>query len=145
MNAAVFDTNVIVSGLLTPRGAPGQLVEWLRLGACAAVVDDRVWSEYTEVLARPEFAFPASDVGLLLESVRAHAVWVTPDVRALGTGTTLLPDADDAPFLACARQAGVPLVTGNLRHFPQRVARDVEVLLPAVYLQRLQARDQSDS
>ena len=137
--AAVFDTNVLVSGLLSPHGAPGQLVEWLRQGACAAVVEDRVWSEYVEVLARPEFAFPTSDVCLLLESVRAHALWVAPDVRN-GAAEARLPDADDAPFLACARQAGVPLVTGNVRHFPRCAAGNVEVLLPAVYLKRLTTR-----
>ena len=32
MNRAVFDTNVVVSGFLSPSGPPGRIVEWLRNG-----------------------------------------------------------------------------------------------------------------
>jgi hypothetical protein len=35
-----------------------------------------------------------------------------------------------APFLECARTAGVLLVTGNLRHFPKSVAGKMPVLTP---------------
>jgi hypothetical protein len=51
-----------------------------------------------------------------------------------------LPDPDDAPFLECARTAGVPLVTGNLRHFPKRVAKGVSVLTPAQFVASLQGQ-----
>jgi hypothetical protein len=43
-----------------------------------------------------------------------------------------------APFLECARIAGVPLVTGNLRHFPKSVAGKVPVLTPAQFVASLE-------
>src|ERR1039458_3464407 len=119
MNRAVFDTNVIVSGFLSPAGPPGRIIEWLRSGAVQAVLDDRITAEYAEVLARPIFQLPTAEVDIVLAALRARAFWVE---AAAGQRTGNLPDPDDAPFLDCARTAGVPLVTGNLRHFPKSVA-----------------------
>lgn len=134
MNRAVFDTNVIVSGLLSPAGSPGRIVEWLRSGIVQAVLDDRVAAEYTEVLARPRFGLPSGEVDIVLAAIRLGAVRVEvgPQDRAAA-----LPDPDDAPFLECARAAGVPVVTGNVRHYPKAVARAVAVLTPAQFVARL--------
>ena len=134
MNRAVFDTNVIVSGFLSPAGPPGRIVEWLRSGIVQAVLDDRVAAEYTEVLARPRFGLPSGEVDIVLAAIRLGAVRVEvgPQDRAAG-----LPDPDDAPFLECARAAGVPVVTGNVRHYPKSVARAVAVLTPAQFVARL--------
>lgn len=131
MNRAVFDTNVVVSGFLSPSGPPGRIVEWLRLGEVQAVVDDRMMAEYAEVLARPVFHLPVAEVEVVLAriralafSVEAKAVHLTPD----------LPDPDDAPFLECAKAAGVPLVTGNVRHYPRTAAEGVKVLTSAQFV-----------
>ena len=40
-----------------------------------------------------------------------------------------LPDPTDAPFIALARYAGCPVITGNVKHFP--AAAGVVVLTPA--------------
>ena len=134
MNRAVFDTNVIVSGFLSPAGSPGRIVEWLRSGAVQAVLDDRIAAEYADVLARPVFQLPAVEVDIVLAAIRARAFWVE---AATGQKTVGLPDPDDAPFLECARTAGVPLVTGNFRHFPKSVAGKVPVLTPAQFVASL--------
>ena len=76
MNRAVFDTNVIVSGFLSPAGPPGRIVEWLRSGNVQAVLDDRIAAEYAEVLARPVFQLPAVEVDIVLAAIRARAFWV---------------------------------------------------------------------
>ncbi len=47
-----------------------------------------------------------------------------------------LPDPDDAPFLEVAIAAGVPLVTGNVKHFPLSCCQGCEVILPADFLYR---------
>lgn len=134
MNRAVFDTNVIVSGFLSPIGPPGRIVEWLRSGTVRAVLDDRVIAEYAEVLARPRFGLPSTEVDIVLAAIRSGALRVEVGV---GDEARRLPDPGDAPFLECARAAGVPLVTGNARHFPKSVARDVAVMTPAHYVARL--------
>lgn len=50
-----------------------------------------------------------------------------------------LPDRSDEPFLEVALAAGVPLVTGNLRHYPPKLRRGVEVLSPAEYVKKYRA------
>jgi uncharacterized protein len=137
MIRAVFDTNVVVSGFLSPTGPPGRIVEWLRNGQVQAVVDDRIMAEYAEVLARPALRLPVTEVGLVLASVRTHAFSV--EAAAIHMAHAL-PDPDDAPFLECARTAGVPLVTGNLRHFPRSVAKGVNVLAPAQFVASLRVQ-----
>jgi len=135
MNAAVFDTNVLVSGLLSPHGAPGRLVDALQQGICEAVVDDSIWDEYVDVLGRPGFGFPPADTAVFLERLRKKAIHASSASESLRLAA--LPDPDDAPFLACAAALGVPLVTGNRKYFPRAATGNVEVLAPAEYVRRL--------
>ena len=135
MNAAVFDTNVLVSGILSPHGPPGYLVEGLLDGWLRAVLDDRILDEYREVLSRPSFGFDAGDIASLLHRITRLAIW--PALNAGVVDVKSLPDPDDAPFLICAASAGVPLVTGNLRHFPKKAVGVVSVLSPASFWHRL--------
>ena len=131
MNRAVFDTNVVVSGFLSPAGPPGRIVEQLRNGAAQAVVDDRIMAEYAEVLGRPVFRLPSAEVELVLAAIRARSFWVEAAAMALGQD---LPDPDDAPFLECALAAGVPLVTGNTRHYPKSAAKHIPVITPVQFV-----------
>ena len=50
---AVIDTNVLVSGLLRPRGAPGAVVRALRDRRFVAVVSPAILEEIIDVLSRP--------------------------------------------------------------------------------------------
>ena len=129
MDRAVFDTNVLVAGFLSPAGPPGRIVEWLRVGSVVAVLDDRIFAEYAEVLVRPAFCLPAGEVNIVLDAIRTRATWAE-----VGAGYKMLPDPDDVPFAECAHAAKVPLVTGNLRHFPGAACRGVRVLTPAQFV-----------
>lgn len=129
---AVFDTNVLVSGFLSPHGPPGRIVQWLRQGFVRAAVDDRVVAEYREVLRRPKFGFPTTEVDTVLDRVLFFAIWpeLPPDCLP-----GILPDPDDRPFAECATTAQCPVVTGNLRHFPEDVIRQ-PILTPAQFVER---------
>ena len=131
MNRAVFDTNVIVSGFLSPAGPPGRIVEWIRNGSVQAVLDDRIMAEYAEVLVRPVFRLPVAEVELVLATIRARSFWVEAEAARTVRG---LPDPDDVPVLECALTSGVPLVTGNIRHFPKIAAKNVTVITPAQFV-----------
>ena len=134
MKRAVFDTNVLVAGFLSPHGPPGRLVEWLRKGQIQAVLDDRIAQEYAEVLVRPKFRLPPTEVAVVLTAILDAGFRVEPAAEHQAGG---LPDPYDAPFLECARAAEVPLVTGNTRHFPAASARGVRVLSPAEFVREL--------
>ncbi len=130
MDRAVFDTNVLVAGFLSPAGPPGRIVEWLRVGSVVAVLDDRIFAEYAEVLVRPAFCLPAGEVNIVLDAIRTRATWAE-----VGAGyKIMLPDPDDVPFAECAHAAEVPLVTGNLRHFPRSACRGIPVLTLAQFV-----------
>ena len=53
----VLDTNVLVSGLLTPFGPSGKIVRMVSAGRLILQIDARILSEYQEVLHRPKFKF----------------------------------------------------------------------------------------
>jgi uncharacterized protein len=128
----VLDTNVLVSALLNPQGAPAAVLELVVAGALVPVFDDRILDEYREVLSRPRFGFEAAAVATFLQGIesgeRVEAAPIDLD----------LPDPDDAPFVEVAVAANVnALVTGNRRHFPPTCG--ATVLSPKQLLQLLGA------
>jgi putative PIN family toxin of toxin-antitoxin system len=126
----VLDTNVLVSGLLSPFGPPAEIVRLCASGALRLCFDARILAEYREVLARPRFGFDAEDVETLL--------WQLEATGELVVGTPLgarLPDRDDEPFLEVAVAARAEhLVTGNLRHYPRSSRAGVRVVSPRAFL-----------
>ncbi|MBL0175986.1 MAG: putative toxin-antitoxin system toxin component, PIN family [Ignavibacteria bacterium] len=126
----VLDTNVLVSGLLSPFGPPGEIVRMLSAGALTLCLDARVLSEYAEVLARPRFAFDQDMVASLLEYI-AHV----GQTVAAAPLPAALPDPDDQPFLELALSGGAEyLITGNRRHYPKALCGGVRVVTPAQFV-----------
>jgi len=127
----VIDTNVLVSGLLNPNGAPGQLVEKLVQGQIIPVYNHEILAEYSTVLRRKKFGFDPEDINALLDYLRTEG---QPIVQTLETDPDL-PDPDDLPFYVCAKILNCPVVTGNTRHFPPN--KSITVWNPAQALREL--------
>ncbi len=129
----VIDTNVMVSGVLNPYGAPGRIVNALLSETITVLHDDRILAEYREVLLRPTFGFSRSDVEVLLDFVESAGEHVSAEPLSL-----VLPDANDLPFLEVATSGGADaLISGNVKHFkPQRGRHSVLVTKPADFLRR---------
>jgi predicted nucleic acid-binding protein len=134
MRLAVLDTNVVVSAGINPGGAPAKLIlHWVLGGRVQALICPWIASEYREVAQREKllrYGFPPK----WLEFLIATSLEL-PDPPLW---PHRLPDPKDAPFLALARAAGTWLVTGNLKHFPERFRGGVTVISPAEYLERLE-------
>ena len=130
----VVDTNVLVSGVMNPHGPPGRIVDLMLSDAFVVLLDDRILSEYREVLLRPEFGFQHGDVDTLLDYLHRAGEHVLARHAEL-----LLPDASDLPFLEVAASGHADaLITGNVKHFkPRRGQHSVHVLTPAGFLGRL--------
>ena len=128
----VLDTNVLISGLLSPRNPPGRIVDGLRSGKLSLVVDDRILAEYRVVLRRPVFDRYVT---------AAERDWIVAfleiESRRVITGLRVdsLPDPNDACFIEVAAEAGLPLVTGNLKHYPKRSRAGVLVLSPREFIE----------
>jgi putative PIN family toxin of toxin-antitoxin system len=137
----VLDTNVLVSGLLSELGAPGQILDLLLAGDLLLLHDPRILAEYREVVARPELGIAAGQAAEILAFLEQNG----ESISAL-PWPHALPDPDDEPFLAVARAGhATGLVTGNLRHFPAALRGGVRVWSPReliAWLRRLAATEQ---
>ena len=134
MIAAVFDTNVVVSGILSPEGAPGRIMEAIFDGFCRPVYSDAILMEYEEVLTRPKFFLIQRQVEGVLARFHEEGL-IAPFDHAQHRDK--FPDADDLVFVDAAIGANVPLVTGNIRHFPAQWMQGVRALSPKIFLEML--------
>jgi len=122
----VIDTNVVVSGLLNPSGAPARVLDAVVRGQVRMVYDARILREYRDVLHRPKFKLGADLIDAFLESLRGQLL-VNPKLISV-TG----PDPDDLIFIEAALSVpDMTLVTGNLVHFPVGTRNGVRVINPA--------------
>lgn len=117
---AVFDTNVLISSLLTqhPDAATVRVVNAIADGIIVPLYNQEIVREYNEVLHRPKFPFSETRIQSLLAMIRQFGLAVNPYPSG-----EILPDMDDLVFYEVAlskRDADSRLITGNLRHFPAR-------------------------
>src|SRR3989304_6486760 len=90
----VLDTNVLVSGLLSPFVPCAEIVRMISSGELTLYFDARILSEYHEVLRRPKFRFQTDKVVALLDHIEhcGHIVASSPLSNSL-------PDLGDQSFL----------------------------------------------
>jgi len=117
---AVFDTNVLVSALLSPHddAATVRVVVKLLTGEVTPLYSRDIFQEYRDVLHRPKFRFDHAVVDDLLSAIRLFGLQVYP----APTGEEL-PDRKDLPFYEVVmekRDKEAYLITGNIKHFPQK-------------------------
>lgn len=128
---AVVDTNVWVSAFLSPGGSPAKLLVEFKRRRLALVFCEEIVAEYHEVLHRPQFGLSTTLVNEFLDRVREEGL----RIHTLPGIDVPLPDPDDAVFIAVAKAAHCPVITGNARHFP--AGAGVEIMSPAECLERL--------
>lgn len=115
MIRAVSDTNVLVSALISPSGNEALLLLAVKQGLVRPCFSPAVLKEYSEVLARPKFAFSPDEITALIALLQRQGDLLHP---ALLSGIS--PDPKDDKFLACALTAQADfLVTGNKKDFPK--------------------------
>jgi uncharacterized protein len=75
---AVIDTNVVVSGLLSPAGNEALILLAIHQGLVRPCFSEEMLEEYAGVLARPKFAFPADEIAALLAMFRNRGELIMP-------------------------------------------------------------------
>ncbi len=130
---AVFDTNVLVSALMSKRDDSPTvlLLNHVLDGRIVLVYNEEIVSEYREVLHRDKFGFSDERIKTVLEVVRTGlCLERTPSYE-------VFPDQEDAVFYEVAlSKEGTFLITGNLRHFPKSPI----VVTPAEMISILEAK-----
>ena len=129
---AVFDTNVLVSALLTKReDSPVViLLNYVLDGRIILLYNEAIIQEYEEVLRRGHFAFPDERIQELIDLVKTGLHLEPTESRET------FVDPDDKVFyeVALSKEDGY-VVTGNIKHFPKTPI----VVTPAEMLQIIQA------
>lgn len=122
----VLDTNVVISGLLSPEGPPGRLLDAVLTQKLLLVVDDRIRLEYAQVLARPKFRIDRERAQAFLAILQFQIQIIALPVVKLSA-----EDPDDTLFLeVAAASQDRTLVTGNLKHYPRDGRGPVRLLSP---------------
>ncbi len=136
----VVDTNVLISGLINAQNPPGKIVDFVRNGKARMVVDDRILEEYTDVLMRSRMRkwIPHEDALDIMLFLQVHSVCVSADVIVRG-----LPDKGDIPFAEVAKTAKVPLITGNLKHYPPHLCRGISIMTPTAFFEKCVASEEA--
>ncbi|MDA3937978.1 MAG: putative toxin-antitoxin system toxin component, PIN family [Spirochaetia bacterium] len=126
----VLDTNVLVSGMLTPFGTCGKIVRMLTSDELTLCIDARIIFEYQDVLYRPKFDINTDMTDIIIEYIEN-----TAEKHSSIPLSESLPDPDDDPFMEVAISARVDcLVTGNLKHFPGKCRHGILVFSPGEFL-----------
>ncbi|MBQ8486153.1 MAG: putative toxin-antitoxin system toxin component, PIN family [Prevotella sp.] len=113
---AVFDTNVLVSALMSRRADSPTvaLLDYVLDGRIVLLYNEEILNEYDEVLHRSKFSFSNERIETVINLVRT-GIRLDP----IESGE-LFPDSDDRVFYEVAlSKDGAYMVTGNLRHFPK--------------------------
>jgi putative PIN family toxin of toxin-antitoxin system len=111
---AVIDTNVLVSGLLSPAGNEALIVLAIHQGFVRPCLSEAIIAEYAAVLARPKFAFPPEEIEAVLAMLQSKG-----ELFRSEESPVVSPDPADTKFLHCAQAARADFIdTGNKRDFP---------------------------
>ncbi len=122
----VIDTNVLVSGLLTPHSSTGEVVDMIFSGQIQPVFDDRIILEYQIVLKRKKFSFSSKLIEDFLNSLKNLGRPIIPSHTEVK-----LQDEKDRCFYECALATESKiLVTGNKKHFPREICSNIQVVSP---------------
>ncbi len=93
MIRAVIDTNVLVSGLLSPAGNEALVLLAVHHGLVRPCVSDAVLSKYRSVLCRPRFVVPPEEVEALMTMFRTGGEFFHPEASPMTS-----PDPADTKF-----------------------------------------------
>jgi putative PIN family toxin of toxin-antitoxin system len=130
----VLNTNVLVSGLLSPFGPPARVVDHVVSNTLQVAYDDRIIDEYSEVLPRPEFGYNRRHIQDLIDHIKLNGTQVIADPII----SKDVPDPGDLPFAEVAVTTNVRfLVTGNISHYKFLEDSEVLVILPKEFIEVL--------
>lgn len=133
----IVDTNVLVSGLISPTGAPGKIVDAIVRGDIVPVMSPATFAELEDVLHRPQLQrfFRRATLSPFEFLSELHVVAEIVIPRKTGSR---IRDDKDRPFieLAATRPPVDFLVTGD-KDFDQKKYDDVAVISATLFSQLL--------
>lgn len=114
---AVFDTNVLVSAMIThnSESATVKVLEQVAKGRIVPLFNSEILLEYQEVLHRNKFNLREVDILNMMDMMIENGRWANKKSMELS-----FADENDIVFFKVSMsQEGAFLVTGNVKHFPK--------------------------
>src|ERR1035437_7678670 len=133
MIRVVFDTSVLYSAILKPKGVPAAVFDFVSSGLVIPCVSPAVLAEYQDVLLdRPALRPYPQQAQRVLDILASVAMRVTP-IQPL----SISDHESDNRFYECAAAASADyIITGNLKHFNQS-HKKTQIVTPRQFLELL--------
>jgi putative PIN family toxin of toxin-antitoxin system len=90
----VLDTNIIVSAFLNPKGIPGEILSLVLTHKIKVCYDNKIFSEYTDVLTRSKFDFDNELVNAFLDFIKTNGEYIIAESQNIP-----FDDEDDKMFM----------------------------------------------
>ena len=132
---AVIDTNVLVSALFNPAGAPARVLECWRKQKFVLCASSAVLAEYYDTVTRKFKTVEAArkNRALLAEiELKRVRIPAPPELRGCVPG-----DPDDEKFMECAVAAKAVIVSGDKHLLNCDGYRGIAVLKPADFVRKV--------
>lgn len=116
---AVIDTNVLVAGMLSPSGAPRQIMELVKTGNVIPIFDKRMLCEYHTVFNYEHLHIPDDIQKEVLYLIIDRGIYMTDVTKT----TEVFKDKTDIPFFEVkisSEDFNSLLVTGNVKDYPEK-------------------------
>jgi len=139
----ILDTNILLSALLSPLGAPAKLLDAWERKAFTLVACDALIAELRNVASRPFFRarLRASTVELLAAGLQSFSLYC----KSMPPGP-VAADPKDSYLLALAEASQAEfLVTGDKELLSVRRHKDTRIVTPAAMIALLKEVESGDS
>ena len=136
----VFDTNVVISALLSPKGSPAKVIDQWETEAFDLATSMQLLDELERALeykrVKKYFKQPQEKINALLKRIRAVGIMVDPQFAL----NVVADDPDDNRVLECAVAANASyIISGDDHLLDLEKYQGIVVLPPAGFLTLLDA------
>jgi putative PIN family toxin of toxin-antitoxin system len=111
----ILDTNIIVSAFLNHKGIPGEILSLVLTHKIIICYDNKIFSEYTDVLMRSKFNFDNDFVNNFLEFVRNNGEYIVAETQDIQFDDVV----DNILYDVFKSSNAEYIITGNKKHYPQ--------------------------
>ena len=135
----VFDTNVLISAILSSRASPFQCLALAKTGAIQSVTCREILDEFSEKLF-VKFGYTQEQSHAAAREVEKLSALVT-----IGQALKIVADPDDDKILECAVIGkATHIVSGDKRHLlPLDSYQDIRIVSPAEFLRLVAAASEN--
>lgn len=142
----VLDTNVVVSGYLSPNGTPARILSLWERGVFDLIVSPEIVAEYDRVLREPNIRAlhrkSDGEIDTIIRRINEVAIRINPERRVSVVDT----DPDDDKLIECAVAGDADyIVTGDKHLLALGSYQGIQIITPAIFVNLFAPDDEETS